>query len=718
MQITKPAMERISRRAILGGGASLGLGALAAQPAREPSAIPLLTRPRIGAEFFLNATETRESVFEHFRRMSQTGLTVARVFTIWDHIERQQGQWNFAGYDWIYDAAAQNGILIANTLCSEDPPGWMGTAPFYHAWRDLSDPGLRPFSEIYIEKVVTRYKSHPAHGVWLLQNEPGINSGAEPFVLAEYARWLERKYGTVEKLNRLWYRPLARFEDVQAPVEPRVASWADYPSLLDWRRFRCAHLADQLRWIHAQVDRHHPGALTHINPPGLTSNMPASGRDLWQLKPTAAFMGASMHAAWHFGMFPREDFGVAYGYCCDLIRSVSAPAPWWVTELQAGPTILTGTRPLNPTAGEITRWLWDGIGNGARGILFWLWHPRTEGNEAGEWALAGPQGESTARTRATQSVAEVLRRHDSFFLSARPVAARAAILYDRDAMLLYSIDGWRRPGDDVVHSLMGCYKALDRSHVPVDFLDTSELEDGVAGRYKVLYLPYCYALSGKAVDAIRGFVRAGGTLWADGLVGWKDEQGVTRQMPPGPLSDVFGFTLEDIDAVWEPFLLAQGGTGKDGELWRCVIPEGRGKVLVAGADGRPAAIENRFGAGRAIYFGTALTLGYLRRDSAVVREWVAGAAREASRDLPVALLESPGKVSFRALTAPGRAAAVLCNWGESGTATVRLPAAASALDIVSGVALELRLVDGSSQVTMPLPAGGCAVVLAELRKDG
>jgi hypothetical protein len=70
------------------------------------------------------------------------------------------------------------------------------------------------------------------------------------------------------------------------------------------------------------------------------------------------------------------------------------------------------------------------------------------------------------------------------------------------------------------------------------------------------------------------------------------------------------------------------------------------------------------------------------------------------------------------LTAPGRAAAVLCNWGESGTATVRLPAAASALDVVSGVALDLRLVEGSSHVTMALPAGGCAVVLAELRKEG
>jgi beta-galactosidase len=711
-------MDNLSRRAVLGGSAALGLEALMGQALREPLEDPVLARPRIGAEFFLNSTETRDSIFEHFRRMAQTGLTVARIFTIWDQIEREQGKWTFAGYDWIYEAAAQHGLLIANTLCSEDPPGWMGTAPFYHAWRDLSDPSLRPHAEIYIEKVVTRYKSHPAHGVWLLQNEPGINSGAEPFVLSEYARWLERKYRTVEALNRVWYQRLARFEEAQAPPNAGTGSWIDYPRWLDWRRFRCDHLADQLRWIHSQIDRHHPGALTHINPPGLTSNMPAAGRDLWRLKPTADFMGASMHASWHFGMFAREDFGVAFGYCCDLIRSVSAPAPWWVTELQAGPTIFTGSRPLNPTTGEITRWLWDGIGNGARGIVFWLWHPRTEGVEAGEWALAGPRGEPTGRTRATQSVAEVLRRHDSFFAQARPVAARAAILYNRDAMLLYSVDGARRPGDDLLHSLMGCYKALHRSRVPVDFLDTSELETGLAGRYKVLYLPYCYALSAKAVNAIRQFVRAGGTVWADGLVGWKDEQGATRQFPPGPLSDVFGFTLEDIDASWEPFALAEDGQDKAGELWRCLIPPGRGKVLVKAADGRPAAVENSFGAGRAIYYGTALTLGYLHRDSPMVREWIAAPAREASGDLPLALVQGPEKTSFRGLHAPGRAAAVLSNWGEAGTATVRFPASTSAVELVTGNALELLHVDGYSQAVVRLPAGECAVVLAELRSDG
>ncbi len=284
-------------------------------PLAESSSLegdPLLSKVRLGAEFFLNRTETRDSVFLQFRRMAETGLSVARIFTLWDQIEREQGKWDFSRYDWVYDAAAQNGILIANTLCSEDPPGWMGTAPFYHAWRDLSNPDLRPYSEIYIEKVVNHYKGHPAHGVWLLQNEPGIKSGAEPYVLAEFARWLEKKYGTVENLNKAWYKPLRHFEDVQPPEDPQRAGWADYPSNLDWRRFRCDHLADQLRWLRSQVDKRHPGALTHVNPPGLTSNMPGGGRDMWRLKPTVHFLGASMHAAWHFGMFSRADFGVAY----------------------------------------------------------------------------------------------------------------------------------------------------------------------------------------------------------------------------------------------------------------------------------------------------------------------------------------------------------------------------------------------------------------------
>jgi beta-galactosidase len=305
---------------------------------------PLLSKPRLGAEFFLNNSETHDSVLRHFRLMAESGLTIARIFTIWDQIEHEEGKWDFTRCDWLYDAAAQNGILIANTLCSEDPPGWMGTAPFYHQWADLSNARLRPYSEKYIEKVVTHYKDHPAHGVWLLQNEPGFRGNTEqPYVLAEYARWLEKKYGTVANLNKVWYRQLHRFEEARAPES---AGWIDYAANLDWSRFRIDHLVDQLRWIHSQVDRYHPGALTHGNPPGVLDNMPANGRDPWRIKAAVDFLGTSIHPFHHFRIIDdRDEFGMAYGFCCDVLRSASAPAPWWVTELQGGPTVLTGARP-------------------------------------------------------------------------------------------------------------------------------------------------------------------------------------------------------------------------------------------------------------------------------------------------------------------------------------------------------------------------------------
>ena len=76
----------------------------------------LLSQFHVGSEFFLNRSETKESVEKHFRLMHENGLTLVRIFVIWDDIERTPDNWNFEGYDWIYDAAAKNGIKIAATL--------------------------------------------------------------------------------------------------------------------------------------------------------------------------------------------------------------------------------------------------------------------------------------------------------------------------------------------------------------------------------------------------------------------------------------------------------------------------------------------------------------------------------------------------------------------------------------------------------------------------
>lgn len=132
------------------------------------------SRVRIGAQIFLDPDHTKEEIEMHFARMKEVGLTLVRVFIIWDHVERQQGEWRFDLYDHAYDAAAANGISILTTLCPEDPPGWTQQTPFYHSKLLLNTPELRERGAEYVRRIVTRYKDHPAQGPWSLGNEPAV----------------------------------------------------------------------------------------------------------------------------------------------------------------------------------------------------------------------------------------------------------------------------------------------------------------------------------------------------------------------------------------------------------------------------------------------------------------------------------------------------------------------------------------------------------------
>lgn len=231
---------------------SLFLSAARARGAPAPRAPAITDQLRIGSEFFLNRTETKESVQRHFRIMHENGLTLVRIFVIWDDIERTPDDWDLTGYDWIYDAAAESGIKIVATLCAEDPPGWVGKTTFYHNRTNLNDPEIRKHAAVYIEKVVNRYKNHPAQGVWLLMNEP-TKYDTEPATLRAFGDWLQAKYGNVAELNRHWFRPLSSFSEVQVPPEQLSNYWTDYHAVVNWREFNIDNLVNQLLWIKERI---------------------------------------------------------------------------------------------------------------------------------------------------------------------------------------------------------------------------------------------------------------------------------------------------------------------------------------------------------------------------------------------------------------------------------------------------------------------------------
>ena len=660
---------------------------------------------RLGAEFFLNKTATEESVRKHFRLMQSYGFTVARIFIIWDDVERTQGEWTFERYDWIYNAAQESGVKIAATLCSEDPPGWMKLTPFYHHHVDLNDPELREHAATYLEKVVSRYRNHPAQGAWLLMNEPHPEYYFSPPTMAAFGKWLKAKYGTVEKLNRRWFRPLEKFSDVQLSPEQWDSYWVDYDSFVDWHEFNDDNLVQILEWVKGQirkVDSIHP---THINP---------TGGNRWQESRVVDFVGASIHPAWLFGDFKRKEFGLAFAYYIDLLAGAAGTKPWWVTELQGGPTLYTGHRAMNPTAEEITLWLWDAFGAGCRGVVFWLWNPRVLGREGGEWQLVSLEGVPSERLAASRSVLEAVGRMP-FIAEARPQPPKTAILYNRETMLLLEIDGrpQQRTGEAAL-SLMGCYEALRRRHVPATFIDVDELKSGRASEYEILYAPYSYAIDDQAVSALESFVRNGGTLWADGLLGWKNEYGVIRPSLPGGLKEVFGWEsyVANVDPVEEPYSVTEDHE-MAGELWEIPLELHNAQVVVRDREGRPFGTEHAFGKDKAIYYGSALTLGYFRRGNPKVEEWITSPAIKANSGALVQLVRASDRVGFRSLHHPSGPVAILTNWGQDTEIEIRFGGQyATVISLLTNSPVKVTHRERATYAELSLPAGKACVLKA------
>ena len=666
---------------------------------------------RIGSEFFLNRTETQQSVQRHFELMHENGLTLARIFIIWDDIERTPGNWDFTGYDWIYDAAARSGIKIVATLCAEDPPGWLRKTPFYHNRANLNDPEIRRHAAIYIEKVVNRYRGHTAQGVWLLMNEPE-KYDTEPETFQAFGAWLQAKYGTVAELNKHWFRPLAAFPDVRVTPDQLSEYWNDYHAVVDWREFDIDNLVNQLLWIKARieaVDTSHP---THINVTAPTGG--AYGQDVWKEKRIVDILGASIHPAWIFpSSAPHSEYGERYAYRLDLIGSPAGDQPWWVTELQSGPTIYTGGFPLNPTPQDMTRWLWDSFGAGSKAVIFWLWHPRVGGTEAGEWGLVSLDGKPSIRLPAVKAVVDGLKRN-AYLAEAKPQPAKVAILYNRESAIINSLDErTQHRGNEVEESLMGCYLALHRAHVPIQFVDIEQLKGTLPANISVLYVPYSYALDDQGVAALRDFVNKGGTLWADGLTAWKNETGEIRPSIPGGLADVFGVEAYDIYPVKanEPYSIT-GQNEHAGELWKLPLNSEGAEVVLRDREGKPFATRHRLGKGQALYFESALTLAYFKRNHPFVQRLIVQPALDTQVDALVQLAKGSDKICFRGLAHPSGPLAILSNWGDAETAVVIFRGQYTVSEALTGKPIQVTRAQGRTLATVQLPAGAVALLKA------
>ncbi len=485
--------------------------------------------PALGAEVYVEPGNTHQQIDGWMKVLGDNHMPLARVFIMSAAVQPTHGQWNFTLYDDVFASAQQHGVGILATLDLHYP---------------VRNSDQQEQNNEYIARVVERYKTNSALDSWLLVNEPGHGPGTDELAIAGFRAWLENKYQTIESLNRAW-SPRGRAFESFAEVMPETsrkgwecANWAD------WITYGRAYQTRQLENISKAVSIHDQAHQIHVNPHALMGNLAAMSDNLPAWRPFLTSLGASLHPAWHFGLLrSRDQFPLGVSYICDLIRGASEPQAFWVTELQGGNNIYSGTRPLYPDAKDIGQWLWVSLGSGADRVIFWLLNARESGTEAGEWSLLDLQGRSSERLQAAADVVKVLEKNREFFAGARPVEPPIAIILSLETMTLQL-----RYGDANAHlrEALGLYEALNDLGIPARIKHFDDYPWRLAASNQVVILPHVSSISAKQAEDLAAFVADGNRAFVTGLTGFFDPLSHVWPMRSFPLAEVLGGNLKEV----------------------------------------------------------------------------------------------------------------------------------------------------------------------------
>ncbi|MFZ2493846.1 MAG: beta-galactosidase [Thermoanaerobaculia bacterium] len=576
-----------------------------------------------------------------------TGFDTIRCWIDWASAEPKEGQYDFRTLEVLTDLAAELGMRVIVQVYVDSAPDWVGRkypdSHFVNISGDVMPSHAAPgycFDHPAVRKAVLgfftalaeRMKGRRSFLGWDLWSEPHVINWAQatylpsaefcfcPYSVARFRGWLQAKYPNLDALNRSWYRRFESWDEVEPNRLSTILSYTDY---IDWRSFIVDKLAEDLRMRRDAVKRVLPDrvATSHAAAPSLfTSPLGGDGTpDDWKMTPVVDYWGTSL--------YPKHAYPVGRdaawrGALLDFTRS-STNGAFWVGELQGGFGTIALRISSTVTPTDVRNWMWSALARGAKGVHVYAWYPMSSGYESGGFGLINLDGTVTERAKRAGAVARTVAANRELLAGARPVPAEVAIVYNP---LAYMVGG-RRPQyatagqGEVVNiernSMLGVYRSLFGTNVPVDFIHVDEIAAGKAERYKLVYLPYPLMLSASTARGLVQFVKNGGALVSEARAAWNDEHGKAREIIPGHgLHEVCGCREEAIQTtptgkteleLVVPFGGLEAGTKLQGLLFaESLKPSATARMVAKFADGTAAVVEHAYGKGRMLTVGTFL----------------------------------------------------------------------------------------------------------------
>lgn len=554
------------------------------------------------------------------RLMKEMGLSVVRMAEFsWHKLEPQEGRYDFS---WLDDAIALLGSCGIRTIVGTPtaaPPAWMAnrypeilpvdregrTRGFGGRHHDCqSNPVYREFVGKIVTAMAIHYKDNPNVIGWQLDNELG-NSHHDLCMCSScrksFQGWLEKKYGTVDRLNEAWGAAFwsQEYNEFSEVFTPKITVTGENPSaMLDWKCFCSDLIVDFMKEQTEIIRRYCPNHFITHNYMGFADKV-----NYYDLGKQLDFVSHDQYPGGFFADASHER-GDMTASALDVVRSFKKQN-FWIMEQQSG---ITGWEVMGraPAPGQLSMWSLQSVAHGADAVVYFRWRVCAMGTEQFWHGILPHSGNPGRRyhelKEMIRNVSPLMERLEG----SMPVP-EVGIVYSFRQNYALQIQPQNR-AMSYIEQIQEYYRAFYERQIPVDFVP----EDGDFGNYKLLAAPLQYLMNPELEERYFNYVRNGGHLILTMRTGVKNDTNLcmTDRDLPGRLSELTGSEVLDYDCLRDvkvPVICQN--TEYTARNWCDLMRVREGvEVLAVYAGefyaGEPCVTRNNYGKGCCYYVGT------------------------------------------------------------------------------------------------------------------
>lgn len=572
---------------------------------------------------------------EDLERMLATGIQVVRIAEFaWSKVERTEGNFDFSFFDEFLDLAEEVGMKVIMGTPTATPPAWLTEkypdvlnanidgVLIRHGGRrhyNYNSENYQRLSAIIVEKMAEHYAKRSCVIGWQIDNE--LNCETDVFYSESdtiaFRSFLKEKYETLDNLNEAWGTVFwnQTYTDWKEIFVPRrnINMSTNPHQLLDYTRFISASTR-RFAKLQSDIIRKYikPGDFVTTN--GLFGNvdnheMTKESLDFmtYDSYPNFAFCldaysdkpGNLKDRKWSRNLTEVRAVSKVFG-----IMEQQSGANGWHTRMEA-PT---------PRPGQLTLWTMQSIAHGADFISYFRWRTCTIGTEIYWHGILDYSGRENRRLREVKQVYERLQGMQE--IAGALYEAKVGVIKDYDNIWDKQLDVWHARVED--QSQKALFDAAQLTHTPMDYVyisDTTAADD--LTKYKVLFYPHATMMDQERADILKQYVANGGTLVIGCRSGYKDMNGhCVMDKLPGLLSELTGTDIPEYSFIAPDagkVTIDWDGTTMEASVFADLLEAVGDSAEVVGTytsdyyAGSGALVCNRYGKGKAYYYGTAFT---------------------------------------------------------------------------------------------------------------